>query len=362
MKKFRLPENSILVSSIAFCLIILIGFSDYETGSELSFSIFYLVPVILVASSTRAGKFLIIFMAVLAALTWFFADFLIHDYSRSFIPFWNAFVRFSIFLIIGLLIYNLKLQQRKIKIINEGLQNLNAEKNKFIGIAAHDLRSPISNIYSFTEILLLESNNKFDSENVRIINYIRELSENTLNLLKDLLDVSKIETGNVYFSLKLHDYIEFLKTKIFLNQLLADKKGIKIHLENHEAEVAFFYDEKYLSEVVDNLLSNGIKFSNYNSEIIVRVTITSGGSILTEIIDHGIGIPLDEQDKLFQYFQRSSARPTGGEESTGLGLAIAKKIVSIHGGSIGVKSELDKGSNFYFELPRRLKENNTKED
>ena len=119
--------------------------------------------------------------------------------------------------------------------------------------------------------------------------------------------------------------------------------------------LSFSFDDKYLGEVVDNLLTNAIKYSNPHSRIFVRVSVTPEDNIRTEIIDEGVGIPVAEQHKLFQYFQKTSTEPTGGEGSTGLGLAIAKKIVSIHEGHIGVKSEPGTGSEFYFELPRQVK-------
>ena len=105
--------------------------------------------------------------------------------------------------------------------------------------------------------------------------------------------------------------------------------------------------------MVDNLLSNAIKYSNKNTEIVVRVSQDNGKQILTEVIDQGQGILAEEQQKLFNYFQTTSSRPTGGEQSTGLGLAIAKKIVVLHGGEIGLKSVPNEGSTFYFLLPVR---------
>jgi signal transduction histidine kinase len=111
------------------------------------------------------------------------------------------------------------------------------------------------------------------------------------------------------------------------------------------------FDNHYFSEAIDNFLSNAIKYSYNNSEIIVKISLPDDKHLLTEVIDKGKGIEEGEQQKLFNYFQKTSTRPTGGEISTGLGLAIAKKIITLHNGEIGVKSVLDQGSNFYFTLP-----------
>ena len=120
-------------------------------------------------------------------------------------------------------------------------------------------------------------------------------------------------------------------------------------LETSEKEILIHFDEHYLAEVLNNLLTNAIKFSQPKSKIIIRITITGLNKVKTEIIDEGIGIPKEEQIKLFNYFQTTSSQPTAGEKSTGLGLAIAKKIITEHEGTIGVESSSN-GSNFYYEL------------
>jgi signal transduction histidine kinase len=137
---------------------------------------------------------------------------------------------------------------------------------------------------------------------------------------------------------------------MYYNLLVSKKKNINIRLEANEKELFFQFDEHYLSEVINNLLTNAIKFSFPNSEIVIKIS-TSKNFVKTEIIDQGQGIPVEEQTKLFNYFQKTSVQPTNGETSSGLGLAIAKKIIIEHKGTIGVNSELNKGATFYFELP-----------
>ena len=154
-------------------------------------------------------------------------------------------------------------------------------------------------------------------------------------------------------SLKLMDYQEFVRKHIHLNQILANKKEIIIRFETNETKIEFLFDDNYLGEVIDNLLTNAIKFSYQKSEIVVKISFTEKDIIKTEVIDKGKGILLEEQNLLFKYFQKTSTQPTANEKSSGLGLAIAKKIVILHKGHIGVSSEFNKGSNFYFELPCR---------
>lgn len=103
--------------------------------------------------------------------------------------------------------------------------------------------------------------------------------------------------------------------------------------------------------MIDNLLTNAIKYSKTNSLVIVKISESSGGEILTEVIDNGIGIPKEEHHKLFNYFTRTSSRPTAGETSTGLGLAISKKIVLLHNGRIGINDNTAAGCRFFYTLP-----------
>ena len=183
-------ENKIIVILISFTLILIIGFIDYITGSEVSFLLFYLFPISLVALYKDTSKTTIIFNTLFASVIWLIAEFYSRKYSNNFNLTWNAFVRFSVFLIIGLLANNLKAKYKKLVQINNDLQILNEDKNRFIGIAAHDLRNPIGTIYSFSDILLSDYPIKTDAEVNEIICYIKELSNDTLNLLKNLLDIS----------------------------------------------------------------------------------------------------------------------------------------------------------------------------
>ena len=346
-------ENKIVITLFSFALLIIIGFLDYLTGSEVSFLLAYLIPIFLISFYNKSEKTLLTINALFAAIIWFIVDLYTQEYSNPLNPIWNAFVRFSIFLIIGLLVLNLKEKYKKVLELNKELQKMNEEKNKFIGVAAHDIRNPIGAIFSFSDLLLTDPNlAKMDPKAIQMLSYIKELSSNSLNLLKNLLDVSTIESGTIELSYKFQDYIDFITKLIYFNSLIAKEKEISIKLETAEKELYFNFDEHYLGEVINNLLTNAIKFSHRNSNILIRISVTDKNKIKTEIIDEGQGIPADEQTKLFNYFQKTSTQPTDGEKSSGLGLAIVKKIIIEHKGSINVISEVGKGSNFYFELSK----------
>ena len=332
-------------------IILLLGVMDYLTVWDFSFSIFYLIPISLLSINKNSKILAIVTSSVFAAAIWFISEYTSKHFTSVFFPIWNAFVRLTIFITIGLLLWNLKEKQKKLTLVNDSLKTLNEEKNKFLGIAAHDLRTPITGIYSFSN--LLESNPIVSTypDILKLVTYINKMSHSTLIILQNLLDVSKIESGKIELKIETQDYMEFIRHHISTNQIIANQKGILISFTSEFENIIVDFDRHYLSEVIDNLLSNAIKYSNENCTINVRISITENKQILTEIIDNGKGIQEIEQQNLFNYFQTTSNRPTAGESSTGLGLAISKQIIILHNGEIGVKSEVNKGSNFYFTLP-----------
>lgn len=350
---FNISVKSRLGAILVTLLIIsLIGLLDYISGTELSFSAFYLIPVLYMAIHENATQTIVLLTAFLTAFVWFIADFFIRTYSYEIIPYWNAFVRFAVLVVVGKLALNLNMKHKKLEEANKKLEHLNEEKNKLIGVAAHDLRNPIGNIFSFSELLLTILPKKDISSSVEIAEYIKKLSSSTLVMLEKLLDISKIESGIIELNLKQQDYIAFVTKYVTLNQMLAKQKNISIRIESDAKELIFPFDEHYLSEVLNNLITNAIKYSHPQSEIVVRISDSNNETVKTEVIDKGEGIKKEEQAGLFRYFQRTSTRPTAGEKSTGLGLAIAKKIVLEHNGTIGLESKRKKGSIFYFELPK----------
>lgn len=349
-------KNRILILVISLLLIALMGLADLMTGIELSSALFYLAPITLFALYHDSKVFPIIICSVFASMVWFFAEYYPGDYSNLFFPVWNAFVKCTIFSAVGLLVYYLKEKEKKLSAANEFLRDTNEEKNIFIGIAAHDLRNPISGIYSLSDLLLVNNKDNANQEITEDLEYIKTLSSNALTILKDLLNVSRLESGKVELNIKSEDYIAFIKQQIKLNQLIAKQKKISIQFMPQSESILADFDINYMKEVIDNLLSNAIKYSEPDSKIFVIVTLQKDGTILTEVIDTGKGIDEGEQKNLFQYFQTTSTRPTNGEQSTGLGLAIAKQIIDLHDGEIGVKSVINQGSTFFYSFPLHKKE------
>jgi signal transduction histidine kinase len=233
---------------------------------------------------------------------------------------------------------------------NAALEAMNSLKNEFLGIAAHDLRSPIGNIQSLAE-LLLEGDGDIPREECReVAAMIHKLSRGMVNLLNDLLDITMIESGKLDLQPAPVCIKPFVAEIQRYHQRLAAHKHIQLVTEVAEHLPTIGFDQERIRQVLNNLLSNAIKFSPTHTLVRLTVVPTLQG-VKFSVIDQGQGIRTEEQSRLFGAFQRTSVKPTAGEPSTGLGLSICKKIVELHGGTIGVESAVGRGSRFFFVLP-----------
>lgn len=233
---------------------------------------------------------------------------------------------------------------------NQKLEIINTQKNELIGIAAHDLRNPLSVIYSFSEIIL-EALEDLKTENLReMLQILKKTSHFSLQLLNDLLDFSKIESGTLELKKLKLNYLSFLKENIQQNEFFAVQKNMRIILNTSCSSIPFHFDPRRIEQVMNNLLSNAIKYSFPDSTITVSVSMEND-RVVTSIEDCGQGIPEKDLPFIFQPFRQVSVKPTDNEKSTGLGLAIVKKIIDFHEGKITVESKPGKGSKFTFFLP-----------
>jgi len=241
---------------------------------------------------------------------------------------------------------------KELESANVKLTNLNIEKNKYIGIVAHDLRNPIGNALSYSDLLISDYEDFSQKEHVQFLNIIFERCSYALNLIEGFLDTSKIESGILDVDFREYNYCGFVRSCVAQNQIFAHKKSQEIVFECECPETTLIFDKNKMEQVCNNLLSNAIKFSHPNKKIWVNIQI-KGDRIVTRIKDEGQGIPKSELDSIFAVYETSSVKSTNSEKSTGLGLAIVKKIVEVHHGTIAVESEPNVGSEFSFTLPLR---------
>lgn len=233
------------------------------------------------------------------------------------------------------------------------LTALNQTKNRFLGMAAHDLRNPLASVRGFSEILLGEATGPDNATSREFLGLIHNLSDEMLGMVNELLDVATIESGKGTLAIKPACLSDLVKTRLRLSRVTADKKGIVVQ-EMVEALPEFPFDQSKVAQVIDNLVSNAVKFSPANSTVSVTLSTSQEKSrtyALFAVADQGPGLTAEDQSKLFGEFAKLSAKPTAGEKSTGLGLSIVKKIVTDHGGRIWATSTPGAGAVFQFMLP-----------
>ncbi|MFN8529127.1 MAG: GAF domain-containing sensor histidine kinase [Anaerolineae bacterium] len=249
----------------------------------------------------------------------------------------------------GRLVAELAAQKAELETKNAELRRLNELKNTFLGMAAHDLRNPLSTIQIAMQILLDSRYELAPEERNEILGDVERQSRYMLDLLNDMLDVSHIESGKLTLNPAAIEIGPFLQELVQRHHRLAESKGSSVQLE-FVSDGAALGDPMRLRQILDNLISNAVKYSPSGSTTRVRAERKDGRWLL-EVQDQGPGLSEVDQQRLFQDFARLSARPTGGEKSTGLGLAITRRMVEAHGGQIGVRSTLGQGATFWFTLP-----------
>lgn len=244
----------------------------------------------------------------------------------------------------------LQMMHQELALKNEELREAIATQNKFIGMAAHDMRNPLSVTLGYSQLLLDGVMGPLSSSQPKVIASILKATESLLQLVNELLEISELESGNLRLQLVETDLTALVRHAVEMNGFLAKNKGIRVTAEL-DSLPPMRLDPGKIDQVLNNLLSNAAKFSHPDTEIAVRLKRPDSGWAVLTVHDQGQGIPKEEQANLFIPFQRTSVRGTAGEKSTGLGLAIVKRIVEGHGGTITVESEPGKGSCFSVTLP-----------
>jgi signal transduction histidine kinase len=233
----------------------------------------------------------------------------------------------------------------------EEFQGLNRIKDEFVGMAAHDLRSPLAVVEMYASFLLDDPKGCLTAKDREFLRVIKNQGRFMLNLINDLLDVTRIESGRLDLKVQSGDWAEFVRRNVDLNAALAARRGVAIEVDVAAAEsYTIPFDQNRMEQVLNNLIGNAVKFSPAGSRIVVRVS-REVEFVRVNVIDSGPGIPAGELEALFKPFYRGSAPLPPGERSTGLGLPIARRIVEAHGGKIGVESREGHGSTFWFTIP-----------
>jgi len=235
----------------------------------------------------------------------------------------------------------------------EQLSERNEEKDRLMQIVSHDLRSPLGGIKGLSQILT-------DGEEAEMPEIVREFSEiivqtsdTLLNLVNDLLDLAKIESGKQRVNLTEFDIVSTLQNAVKLQEKVAQSKGLQLLFENTIELIPFqlVADEPKIMQVINNLLSNAIKFTPKGGAVTLRLQPQGDDRLLIVVQDTGIGIPAEHLPRVFEKFGNHQRSGTSGEKGTGLGMTIVKRFVELHGGAIDVESQQGKGTTFTISLP-----------
>jgi two-component system sensor histidine kinase/response regulator len=230
------------------------------------------------------------------------------------------------------------------------LSKANADKDRFLGMCAHDLRNPLSSIRGLAELMDEDAIGVLTAEQKEVIQTIHGASQSMLQLVNELLDVATIEGGQLKLDKVPTSVSEIVERSVHLSNMEAAKKNTRIEMVRTNGDPVVDVDRNKMRQVVDNIISNAVKYSPKGS--IVTVVIHGDANVAGFAVrDSGPGIPDNERHLLFKDYGRLSAKPTGGEKSTGLGLAICRKIVEAHNGTIGVENIPGRGAEFIVRLP-----------
>ncbi len=246
-----------------------------------------------------------------------------------------------------------KWAEAEIELKNEELQRVNAEKDKFFSIIAHDLRGPFSGFLGLTELLAERLPGMKPDETQQIAFLMRKSATNLFQLLGNLLEWSRMQRGIISFDPVSQSLEPKITESLTFALEAAKKKNITINYELPQ-DLAVFADDNMLKSIIRNLVSNAVKFTHNGGNITISAKTVPGNLIEISITDTGIGMDQDQLDRLFHIDAKTSRQGTEGESSTGIGLILCKDFITKHGGKLWAKSEVNKGSIFIFTLPGTL--------
>ena len=263
----------------------------------------------------------------------------------------RVILQFQLFNPLALANRNLERANRELARANEELALASQLKSQFLANMSHELRTPLNSIIGYTELLLGGLYGPINEKQQDRLEKVLRNGRNLLNLINDVLDLSKIEAGRLELELRPVNMCHVIQAVLGSIQPLADEKGLVLVAEVPDTLPPLIADEGRLSQILLNLLSNAVKFTEEGS-----VTVTAGlnqehDALIIRVSDTGIGIPPEQHDRIFEEFYQADGTTTRKHGGTGLGLAITRRLVQMHGGQISVESEAGQGATFTVTLP-----------
>ncbi|MEB3343504.1 ATP-binding protein [Okeania sp.] len=259
--------------------------------------------------------------------------------------------------------------QERLRQINEELERSSQLKSEFLASMSHELRTPLNSILGFSDLLQRQASEPLSDRQLNQVRLIQKSGQHLLGLINDILDLSKIESGKTELSLELINIHEVCTDCLRMIQPRADKKRLALSLELDYRISEAYLDRRRVRQIIINLLSNAIKFTPEGGKVKLSGSLAYGSQIqgdyrpdcspinsstpylCLEVKDSGIGIPQDRWEMLFRPFQQVDSSLSRKHEGTGLGLALTKRLAELHGGTISLDSQVNKGSTFRVWLP-----------
>ncbi len=249
-----------------------------------------------------------------------------------------------------------KLEEKTVELQQANIQLQEADRMKsfFLANMSHELRTPLNSIIGFSGLLLMGIPGDLNAEQNKQLKKVKNSAQHLLSLINDILDISKIEAGKTDIFIEEFYFDEVLQEVVDTVSPLVNKKGIDLLYDTKEKNI-ILSDRRQVKQVLINLVDNAIKFTEKGS-VKIGYRVLKNKNLEVRVIDTGIGIKKEDISKLFGFFQQVDMSSTKKHEGTGLGLYLSKKLVTMLGGNMSVKSEYGKGSDFTFILPIKYKE------
>lgn len=239
----------------------------------------------------------------------------------------------------------------KRKLTEEKLKKIDQTKDKMISVLAHDLKGPIKSMIGLAHLLESETDVRENKDAKNYIELIKKTGNSSIRLIEELLNIAELEDDQYKLNIETTDIEQLITSCLEVHKTIAGMKQIEITFDyNHDRPIYVGVDQIKFKQVLDNLISNAIKFTPKGGKVNVSVDKKDGKTYI-HIADNGIGIPEDKQSILFDKFTKLRRKGTQGENTTGLGMAITKQILDLHQASISFKSKENEGTAFTIMLP-----------
>ena len=238
---------------------------------------------------------------------------------------------------------------REMNAMKSELESLSAEKTKLLSIVSHDIKSPFNRIFALVNLMKMDTDNLTD-EQKEYLSKIQQVVKDGMSLIRNMLDMRSIEGDGITMKWEEVDVVQTLKGVLKNAKAIAELKNINLKFSATQDSITLRTDKHYLTRIIENLLSNALKFSQTDTAVGIKIFLKDEMACIA-VIDEGPGIDIEEQKQMYQKYVSLSSKPTDGESTTGLGLYIVKALLDKINGEISCDSIVGKGTTVTVRLP-----------